>query len=143
MLAICCFIEQPRPNREGRQVEVEKWWDLTLAFGFDELLCVDPNRYEVMPGRAQRFASVADINAAYPSAMWVFAEEQADVPAGATAVSLDTFTHPTGDAIYCFGGNELGIRGAATIPGDWVYVPTVGSRSLWNIVAGALVLSSR
>lgn len=79
----------------------------------------------------KRFASLAEAEAAYRAATWVYFEHGGQ--------RLHTFEHPTGDAIYAFGPDSTRFERE---PGKmYVEIPTAPRYGFFSSMAAALSLS--
>lgn len=115
------------------------WGDLMEAFALDELLIVDATTEQLAAGMAaeqarwRRFESLAEAEATYSDATWVYFEQGGQ--------RLDTFDHPTGDVIYAFGPDSTGF--AHESMKTYVEIPTARPHGLFSATAAAIALYDR
>jgi hypothetical protein len=115
------------------------WDDLVQNFALDELLIVDETTAKlaalVPAGHTgwRRFESLAEAEAAYRDATWVYFEHGGE--------RLDRFEHPTGNVIYAFGPDSTGF---VREPGKtYVEIPTVRRHGFFSPIAASIALYDR
>ena len=113
--------------------------DVVRAFDLDGLLLVDLTadglganlRFEGIDWH--RFESLADAEAMYPDATWVYFEQGGQ--------PLSSFIHPAGDVIYAFGPDTVGI--ALEAGRTYVDIDAVGQWGLYAAVAATVAFAHR